>query len=71
VRQGCQDLREAVRRVRPLLHLFGHIHQDGGFWQEDGVCFANVTTWECERGPTVLDLDVTSQQVTAVNVPPA
>ncbi len=71
VRQGCQELREAVRRVRPLLHLFGHIHQDGGFWQEEGVCYANVTTWECERGPTVIDLDVESRQVIAVSVPPA
>jgi hypothetical protein len=71
VRQGCTELRAAVRRIRPLLHLFGHIHQDGGFWREDGICFANVTCWECERGPTVLDLDVASGQVVAVSVPPA
>jgi Icc-related predicted phosphoesterase len=45
-RGGCADLLTAVRRVRPLLHLFGHIHQDGGFWQADGVSFANVTAWE-------------------------
>jgi hypothetical protein len=51
VRQGCTDLLAAVRRVTPLLHLFGHIHQDGGCWREEGICFANVTTWECERGP--------------------
>ena len=51
-RQGCEELREAVRRVRPLLHLFGHIHEDGGFWRADGTCFANVACWECKRGPT-------------------
>jgi Icc-related predicted phosphoesterase len=71
VRQGCQELHAAVRRVRPLLHVFGHIHQDCGFWQQDGVRFANVTTWECERGPTVIDVDVASKQVIAVSVPPA
>jgi predicted phosphohydrolase len=71
VRRGCHDLREAVRRVRPLLHIFGHIHQDGGFWREDDVCYANVTTWEGLRGPTVVDLDVVSGQVVAVSVPPA
>jgi predicted phosphohydrolase len=71
VRQGCQDLREAVRRARPLLHVFGHIHQDGGVWQEEEVWFANVTTWEGERGPTVIDLKVASWQVVPVNVPPA
>jgi Icc-related predicted phosphoesterase len=71
VRRGCEELRAAVRRVRPLLHLFGHIHQDGGFWLEDGISFANVTCWECERGPTVVDLDVASGQIRAVSVPPA
>jgi predicted phosphohydrolase len=71
VRQGCEELRAAVYRVRPWLHLFGHIPQDGGFWQEDGICFANVTCWECERGPTVVDLDLNSGQVVAVSVPPA
>lgn len=71
VRLGCQDLREAVRRVRPLLHVFGHIHQDGGVWREEGVWFANVTTWEGERGPTVIDLEVASWQVVPVSVPPA
>jgi predicted phosphohydrolase len=71
VRQGCEKLRAAFHRVRPWLHLFGHIHQDGGFWQEDGICFANVTCWECERGPTVVDVDVASGQVVAVSVPPA
>jgi predicted phosphohydrolase len=70
-RQGCEELLTAVRRVRPLLHLFGHIHQDGGLWQEGGTCFANVTTWECEREPTVLDVDAASRQVFAVSVPPA
>ena len=42
---------------------FGHVHQDGGFWREEGLCFANVTTWECERGPTVVDLDAASGRV--------
>jgi predicted phosphohydrolase len=70
-RPGCQDLLASVRRVRPLLHLFGHIHQDGGFWQQERVCFANVTCWECERGPTVVDLDVAAGKVEAVSIPPA
>lgn len=69
-RLGCEDLLRAVHRVRPRLHLFGHIHQDGGVWREHGVCFGNVTTWECERGATVLDLDPASGAVTEVDVPP-
>jgi Icc-related predicted phosphoesterase len=56
-RLGCDDLLARVQAVRPRLHLFGHIHQDGGLWHRDGTCFANVTTWECERAPTVIRLD--------------
>ena len=46
-----------LERVKPGLHLFGHIHQDGGLWTHGDTVFANVTTWECERGPTVIDID--------------
>jgi Icc-related predicted phosphoesterase len=70
-RLGCADLLARVRAVRPPLHVFGHIHQDGGVWLEDGTCFANVTTWECERQPTVLDFDARTRQAHAVEVPPA
>jgi Icc-related predicted phosphoesterase len=70
IRAGCVDLLAAVRRVRPLLHLFGHIHTDGGLWQHEGTWFANVTTWECERQATVLDVDVAGRRVVAVSVPP-
>jgi predicted phosphohydrolase len=69
-RTGCADLLAAVRRIRPPLHLFGHIHQDGGLWRDGGTCFANVTTWECERAPTVVDYDPVTRTVTEVAVPP-
>ena len=69
-RAGCEDLLQAVHRVQPRLHLFGHIHQDGGVWRDRGVCFGNVTTWECERDATVLDLDPVSGAVTDVLIPP-
>jgi predicted phosphohydrolase len=69
-RHGCADLLAAVHRARPALHLFGHIHQDGGFWQREGTAFANVTTWECERAATVLDYDTTARAVRPVAVPP-
>jgi Icc-related predicted phosphoesterase len=44
VRAGCADLLERVQTVRPRLHLFGHIHEDGGLWEREGIAFANVTT---------------------------
>jgi Icc-related predicted phosphoesterase len=67
-RAGCADLRVRVAEVAPRLHLFGHIHQDGGAWQHGATMFANVTCWECERAPTVFDIDAGS--VTAIAVPP-
>lgn len=70
-RQGCADLLARVEVLRPHLHLFGHIHTDGGLWRRGETVFANVTTWECERGPTVIDLDVGTGEVRAVVVPPA
>ncbi|HEX2569528.1 MAG TPA: metallophosphatase domain-containing protein [Polyangia bacterium] len=69
-RAGCADLRERVAAVRPRLHLFGHIHEDGGAWDIDGTTFVNCTTWECERAPTVIDISPGTGEV-QVLAPPA
>ncbi len=69
VRSGCSDLLRATQRVQPLLHLFGHIHQDGGVFVHGATTYANVTTWECERGATVIDLDLITKHVHPVIVP--
>ncbi len=55
-RTGCEELLTAVLRTKPRAHLFGHIHQDGGAWTNGTTWFLNVTTWECERDPTVFDV---------------
>lgn len=70
-RQGCDDLLVAIDRVKPALHVFGHIHQDGGLWQRDSISLANVTTWECERGPSVFDFDTQTRHVNPLVIPPA
>ena len=68
---GCEALAARVKVARPLLHLWGHIHEDGGLWEVDGTTFANVTVWEGERGVTVLDVDPAARRVVPVVVPPA
>ncbi len=68
-RLGCEELLARVRVVQPKLHMFGHIHQDGGVWRDGPTLFANVTTWECERQPTVIDLDTSGAR--PIVVPPA
>ena len=70
-RAGCKDLLYAMRRVQPILHLFGHCHQDGGFWRIEETCLANVTTWESERGATIIDVDPATRQINPVAIPPS
>lgn len=70
LRCGCEALRQRVQQLPLSLHLFGHIHQDGGCWQHGDTWFANVTTWESERGPTVIDVDKITKEVMFVQVPP-
>lgn len=69
-RTGCEALRARVNVVRPRLHLFGHIHEDGGAWEIDGTWFVNCTTWECERAATVIDVDAATGAI-AVHAPAA
>jgi predicted phosphohydrolase len=69
-REGCDDLRERVRVARPRLHIFGHIHEDGGVWEAGGTMSANVTTDCCLRPPTVIDYDAQAREARAVSVPP-
>jgi Icc-related predicted phosphoesterase len=65
---GCVDLRARVMEVRPRVHAFGHIHNDGGVWQDEATLFANVTSDECGRSPTVID--ITPDAVRVVAAPP-
>lgn len=55
-RVGCRELLAARARVRPTLHLFGHIHEDGGVFEDAHGLLANVTTVEGTRGATVLEV---------------
>ena len=40
---GCEDLRAAVDRARPRLHLFGHIHEGAGTHTEGPTLFVNAS----------------------------
>ena len=48
---GCDDLREALRRVRPKVHIFGHIHEGYGRTREDGIDFLNASTCDLSYRP--------------------
>jgi len=40
---GCQDLGDAVDRVKPKVHVFGHIHEGYGTQQEPDTLFVNAS----------------------------
>jgi Icc-related predicted phosphoesterase len=42
-RAGCADLRDAVSRVKPRLHIFGHIHEGFGITEQNGTTFVNAS----------------------------
>jgi Icc-related predicted phosphoesterase len=58
---GCPLLRDAVTRIRPQLHCFGHVHASGGTLVEGGTTFVNASMvnsrYELARQPVVFTLE--------------
>jgi len=42
-RAGCYDLICLIRSIRPKLHVFGHIHEGAGRYEEGGTIFVNAS----------------------------
>ena len=41
---GCEDLRRHVlQRVKPMVHIFGHIHSAAGIRRKNGIKFINAS----------------------------
>jgi len=40
---GCEELAKAIKRVKPLVNSFGHIHEDRGVQEKEGVLFLNAS----------------------------
>jgi len=57
---GCADLRRELARVRPALHVFGHIHEAYGEHVEHGCRHVNASIctlrYEPRQAPIVVDL---------------
>lgn len=51
---GCEDLLDAIRRVQPRLHLFGHIHEDAGITREGTTTCVNASICDIKYRPTQL-----------------
>eukprot|EP01106_Pelomyxa_sp_JSP_P010180 TRINITY_DN2729_c0_g1_i1.p1 TRINITY_DN2729_c0_g1~~TRINITY_DN2729_c0_g1_i1.p1 ORF type:complete len:270 (-),score=77.60 TRINITY_DN2729_c0_g1_i1:48-857(-) len=57
---GCDDLLAAILRVRPALHVFGHIHEAYGTSSAGGTTFVNASNvdyhYSIANTPVVVDL---------------
>ncbi len=40
---GCEDLLQHIQRVKPKLHIFGHIHEGYGMLERNGTRFVNAS----------------------------
>lgn len=40
---GCEELRTAVERIQPKLHIFGHIHEGYGHLRQGNTLFVNAS----------------------------
>lgn len=58
---GCEELLEAVRRIKPKVHAFGHIHCAHGTHLVGETFFVNASIctelYEPRQAPIVVDLD--------------
>ena len=57
---GCEELLKAVERIKPKVHVFGHVHSGHGRVERDGTTFINASvmneSYDPKWMPFVFDL---------------
>lgn len=57
---GSPELRDRVQEIKPLVHVFGHIHEGYGKYQDNGITYLNSAMvnkrYTPVHGPWVFDL---------------
>ena len=46
--RGCPVLAEAINRINPKIHIFGHIHEGYGEHEENGIHYINASSVDGE-----------------------
>lgn len=70
---GCKELLSKVLEIKPLLHVYGHLHEDGCKYIK-GVNTTYVNASICDeeynigRKPIIVDIDKESKSVTVVEL---
>lgn len=52
IRVGCQELLKAVKRTKPKLHVYGHIHEGYGTYHQNGTTFVNASICDARYEPS-------------------
>ncbi len=55
---GCEDLLAAVQRIKPKVHVFGHIHEAYGMVKQDNTVFINASVCTVRYWPNNLPIVV-------------
>ena len=55
---GCPWLMKNVQRIKPKLHVFGHIHEGYGMVEKDGTIFVNASSCTLQYKPTNKPIEV-------------
>ena len=68
VHLGCPHLHDELRRIKPRLHVFGHVHASHGTHTEGRTRFVNAAivggrSFEVLHAPTVMTLTPIAEQV--------
>jgi len=53
---GCSDLLDAVKRVKPVVHVFGHIHEGYGVTTDSHTTYINASNCTYNYRPTNLPI---------------
>jgi len=59
---GCPHLREELKRIRPRLHVFGHVHASHGILETSGTLYINAAIvggpdFDVRHRPTTIKVD--------------
>ena len=59
---GCRHLADELKRIKPRLHVFGHVHESHGELHQDGTHFVNAAVaggpnLEIRNKPTLVTWD--------------
>jgi len=62
---GCPHLLKNIMRIKPKLHVFGHIHEGYGMIEKNGVIHINASIctlrYEPINKPVVIDIETTTE----------